>query len=265
MIILLILTGAAAGISAGLFGSGGGLVAVPLLTFILLRHGVSIVYAMHIAVGTSLAIMILTSCASIYSHQKKHGVDWQVVKKMFAGLLVGAIVGGVSANAIPGHILYILFGIFVLISAFQVGFQILPKLKHPIHSYAGMSTFGLISSTISTILGVGGSTLTVPFLIMDREPMPVIAGTTSASTIPIAVIGTIIFIHAGLSKSGLPTGNIGFVNIPAFVIISIVSMWLASVSAKFSHRLSDKTQQKGFAIFLFLIAAAMVYHMLSFM
>lgn len=250
--------------TAGLFGSGGGLVVVPMFSFILLQSGTSIVVAMHIAVGTSLAIMIITSLTSTYTHAKMSGVLWKVVLRMLFGLCVGAILGGIFANMLPGHILYLIFTIFVILSALQLAFEILPKLRHPVHTWKGLSTFSFFSSIVSTVLGVGGSTLTVPFLIIDGIAIDKVAGTTSATTIPIAIVGAIVFLFAGLHKASLPYGNIGFINMPALAIISLVSMLTASYSAKFSHRLSEKMQRYGFVSFLTVVAVSMVWHLVKF-
>lgn len=264
VMIFFIFIGILAGLSAGLFGSGGGMVVVPLLTFVLLHHGIPIVIAMHVAVGTSLAIMVMTSLSSALSHHQHNGVRWKIIEKMLLGLVLGSVAGSIGANLMPGHMLYFLFALFVLFSAVQLAFDWLPRLKSPIHTLTGFSTFGAVTGFVSSVLGIGGSTLTVPFLIMNGVPMKSVAGTTSVSSIPIALIGAVIFIVAGLGSAGLPYGSIGFLNFPAFTIIGIISMFMAHYSAKFSYRFSPRTQQRSFAIFLFVIAIFMGLHVLKF-
>jgi len=258
IILLLLSSGVLAGLSAGLLGAGGGLVVVPLVSLILLYQGVPRSIHMQIAIGTSLAIMILSSSSSVYTHTKNHNVRYDFFLKMIPGLIIGAIIGSLIANYLPGGFLHKFFGIVVLIAAFQMAFNLTPKFKENNRGWLSLLSFGIFSGSLSSCLGIGGSIVNVPYFKMNHMEMKQCVATSSATSIPTATIGTLVFLLMGLHHPHLPIGSIGFINIPILIIISLSSIVAAWVGAKWANRMNEHLLRLCFAGFLTIVGTTML-------
>lgn len=259
VIFLFILAGTLAGLSAGLLGAGGGTVVVPLLSIIFLRHGVPISTAMHTAVGTSLAIMIVTTITSTIAHARKGAVRKDIYFRLLPGITIGAIGGAFVANWLPGEILHMVFAVFLILSSIQMAFQFLPTIRKALTGWCSLSIFGLFSGAVSSGLGMGGSVFNVPFFVMNSIKMREAVGTAAAAGLPTAVVGAVIFLYSGLGRPNLAPHSIGFINIPAFVVVSIVTMLTAGLGAKWAHTIHPRILRWVFAIFLIVIAIGMLF------
>lgn len=257
--LLLYLTlGAFAGTLAGLLGAGGGLVMVPVLVFIFQGQAIHSSVIMHMALGTSLAIIMLTSLSSIRAHHQRSAVLWPVCWRLTPGIVLGAFSGAVVADALPDGILKPVFAIFELLVALQMWFTIKPAAQRNMPDWPGMSLTGWVIGVVSAIVGIGGGTLTVPFLIWCRVSIHNAVATSAACGLPIAVAGTLGFIATGWDEAGLPEMSSGYVYWPAFAAVAITSMLFAPLGARLAHALPADRLKKGFAIFLAMLGIRML-------
>lgn len=260
-IILYLVTGAFAGFAAGLLGIGGGLIIVPVLYFIFASQNIESAHLMHMALATSLATIIITSISSSYAHHKKRAVLWPLVLMLAPGIALGAWLGGIMASEMSTEILKPIFGGFELLVAIHL---LSKKQQDKTGTHAGVinkikaSIGGLIIGIISAIVGIGGGTLTVPFLHWHNITMRNAVATSAACGLPIAVFGTASFIYNGWSISKLPSPSLGYVHLSAFALIIITSVIMAPMGAKLAHSIPENTLRKVFAVFLLLISTKML-------
>lgn len=260
MYVWFLLAGAFAGTCAGLFGVGGGLIIVPVLMAIFTAYGYPPEVITHLAVGTSLATIVVTSISSMQSHHKRGGVRWDVWKNMSIGLVLGSLFGAFIAEKLRGEILTLLIAGMALF----MGVQMLMAKKSeavatgslpPAPVQAGVG--GLIG-VASAVFGIGGGSFTVPFLSRFGLTMQQAVGTSSACGLPIALAGAMGFMFFGKDVQGLPSEAIGFVHITAFVCISLMSYFFAKVGAKLAHQLPASTLKRMFGGLLLVIGTKMM-------
>ena len=242
--------GAFAGTVAGLLGVGGGLIIVPVLAALFLQQGIEPAIIMHLAVGTSLATIVITSISSVYSHHKHGAVLWKIFWRLMPGIIIGAWLGAWLASMLPTKELKLIFGVFELLVAAQMGFGIKPPASSTLPGGAGLAAAGTGIGTVSAIVGIGGGTLTVPFLTWCQIKIHNAIATSAACGLPIAVAGSIGFMVTGSAQQSLPAYASGFVYWPAFLGIVITSALFAPFGAKLAHRLSTKKLRGVFAVFL---------------
>ena len=258
------LAGILAGLMAGMLGVGGGLVLMPILVFLLPHQGVDEASVMPMALATSLASIFLTGISSAYAHHKRGAVLWQTTGWLTPGLLIGAALGGILAVQLEARTLKLGVAIFCVLVAVQM-LSSWPKPKPvnegvtargPLYSLAG-TVIGFVSS----IVGIGGGSLTVPLLV-TRGIAPVRAvATSSACGVVIALSGAITY--ASLTPgSAVPAGSIGFVNAPVALLIAAASILSAPLGARWAHRLPAARLKQIFAGFLLLVAALFFHHAL---
>jgi uncharacterized membrane protein YfcA len=250
--------GLVAGLLAGLLGVGGGLVIVPVLTLIFMSQGFANEVIVHMAVGTSLATIILTSISSVRAHHLRQAVLWPVVWQLVPGIILGALLGAAIADAMPTSVLRNFFAIFEILVAVQMLTSLKPQAHRSLPGRAGMSVAGTTIGMISSIVGIGGGTLTVPFLVWCRVTIHQAIGTSSACGLPIALGGAIGFMLMGWDEVWLPEYSTGFVYWPAWLGIVSASVLAAPLGAALAHRLPAQRLKKGFAIFLLILAAVML-------
>ena len=236
-LVLYLATGIFAGLASGLLGVGGGLIIVPVLFFIFSAQQLPAEHIMHMALATSLATIIITSISSARAHHKKHAVLWPIFFLLAPGICLGAWFGGMVASEIKTDVLKPGFGIFELLVALYLLWNHQSQQHaislNKIKSAAG----GLIIGGISAIVGIGGGTLTVPFLHWHNIPIRNAVATSAACGFPIAVSGAAAYIYAGWSINNLPEQTFGYVHLPAFSLIIITSFLFAPVGAKLAHHL----------------------------
>jgi uncharacterized membrane protein YfcA len=266
-IIYYLIAGAFAGILAGLFGIGGGMIIVPALIYIFKAQGVPEATLTHIGIGTSLATIIVTSISSLRAHNSRGAVNWNVWKRMAPGLVAGSLIGAGIASVIQGNSLQALIGI----GAFLVGLKILfmknkaleendlSKLPSP----AVQTGLGGCIGIVSAIFGIGGGTLTVPILSYCGLKIKNAVGTSAACGLPIASAGAVGFFVFGQFidpniKETLPNGVLGFVHVYAFLCVSLASFFTAGIGAKLAHKLPATTLKKAFAVLLLIVGVKLV-------
>ena len=248
-----LLLGALAGTLAGLFGIGGGLVIVPVLIFSFGLQGVSPDVAAHLAVGTSLATIVFTSISSVRSHHQHHAVRWDIFRPMAGGVLLGAVLGAFTAALLSGDMLQLIIGVFVILVALKMLLELQPSASRQVPGAVGLAGAGGGIGWASAIFGIGGGTLTVPFLNWCNVRMQQAVGTSAAIGLPIAIAGATTNIFTGWQNPGLPEYSVGFIYLPAFVGIVVTSVMFARVGAALAHRLDAKLLKRIFALLLILV------------
>lgn len=251
--------GAVVGVLAGLLGIGGGLIVVPALMFLFAAEKLPSPYHVHLAVGTSLATIIFTAFASVRAHHAHGAVDWKVFVRMTPGILLGT--GGTALLAInlPASFLKWLFACFVIFVASQMIFDIKPHAAREIPGRSGLFVTGALIGGLSSLVGIGGGSMTVPFLVWCNVTVQRAIATSAAIGLPIALAGSAGYMFSGSGIAGLPALCIGFVYLPALFGIALVSMVTAPMGARLAHRLPVQNLKKIFACFLLIIAARLVW------
>jgi uncharacterized membrane protein YfcA len=250
--------GAVAGTMAGLLGIGGGILIVPGLAFLLGDGTVPAERLMQFAVGTSLATIVATALSSIRAHHRRGAVDWSVVGRLTPGIVGGALLGAAIADLLPTRTLAIVFGVFLLVISVRLFLPGQPAAHRQFPGLPGASAFGAGIGTLSSLLGIGGGTLTVPLLTWHNVDVRAAVGTASACGLPIAIAGTAGFIVMGVGTSGLPTGATGYVYWPAFLAVVPTSMAFAPLGARLAHTLPRMTLRRGFAVFVAIVGVRML-------
>lgn len=257
-LIVYLALGASAGLLAGLFGVGGGLIIVPVLAWVFTAHGMDAAVIMHLAIGTSLASIWLTSLMSIRAHHKRGAVNWPLVRKLVIGIVIGALAGAVVANRLPTHALQRIFGVFELFVAAQMLLVSRFEAHFNLPGRFGLTVAGGIIGVVSAIIGIGGGTLTVPFLVWCRVPMLHAVATSAACGLPIAIAGAFGFILTGWNVVQLPDWSSGYLYWPAWLGIVIASSLTAGLGARLAHKLPAAQLRQLFALLLMGIGVKMV-------
>lgn len=256
---LYVLLGALAGVVAGLFGIGGGLLIVPVLIFSFQLQGVDPGVLTHMAVATSLATIVVTSISSVRTHHQHGAVRWLLFRPLALGILVGAVLGVNTAIQLPGPVLQIALGSFALLVAVQMAFNLKPGAGSRAPAMPELATAGGVIGWASSIFGIGGGTLTVPYLSWRRVSMQQAVATSAACGLPIALMGALTNIWLGWGHQALPDWSLGYVYLPAFVGIVMASSFTAPIGARLAHRLSQPMLKKVFALFLVVVAGRFIF------
>jgi len=257
MLLLYLSTGAIAGVMAGLLGVGGGLIIVPTLLWSFNHLDIATDHGMQVAVGTSLATIVITSLSSIIAHHRRGAILWGTVRDLTPGILVGAIFGAIVADYLPTHILQMVFAAFVLLVALQMMLGKAPSPHRQLPGTKAMKAAGSAIGSLSAVVGIGGGSLTVPFLAYCNINMQKAVATSSACGLPIAIAGSIGFGITGLNESGLPAWSSGYIYWPAFAGITIASALFAPLGARLAHALPVAILKQVFGVLMLLMGIKM--------
>lgn len=249
--------GAVAGVLSGLLGVGGGIVIVPMLVLTFSWQGFTPDLIMRMALGTSMASIIFTSISSSLAHHRRSAVDWSVVKSVTPGIIIGTYGGSFLASKVPSQYLQLFFVAFLLYVASQMISGKKPKPTRHLPGTTGMNTAGGCIGVVSSLVGIGGGTLTVPFLLWHNVEVRRAIGTSAAVGFPIAVAGCLGYIVNGMGVPARPEWSVGYLYLPTLVGIVLVSMLTAPMGVRLAHRLPVDRLKKGFAVLLLAMAAKM--------
>jgi len=255
--------GAVAGFFAGLFGIGGGLILVPALLFMFEAQHFPVDTVMHVTLGTCMATILFTSLASSRAHHQHGAVNWQVVRRITPGILLGTAFGALIADAISGRGLGICFAIFIYFSAVQILLDLRPHAARQLPGLAGMSLMGTFTGVICSLVSIGGGALIVPYLVRCNVTLRHAIGTAAAIGFPVALGGTLGYVFTGLNQSALPPESAGYVYLPAMLWVSLTSVLTAPLGAKAAHRWHLKWVRRGFACLLLILATKMIFKALA--
>lgn len=255
----LLITGAVAGVLAGLLGVGGGIVIVPVLIIIAEIFAIPDDIAMLLVVGTSLATIIPTSMSSAGAHNKKGAIDGALLRGWGPAIFVGALIGGIASKFIGSEGLMLVFGSVALIVSMNF---LLPNTitlaKSPPKTPWTKAAVAAPVGFLSALMGIGGGTLSVPLMTMVSVPVHRAVATASVFGLAISVPAVLGFIWGGLGVEGRPWGSVGFVNIPAAVTIISMSVLTAPYGARLAHVLEPRRLRLAFAVFLAISALRML-------
>lgn len=252
-------TGAVSGVMAGLLGIGGGIIMVPAMVLAYQLLGYNPDVLMHVAVGTSLAVIIPTGLRSARSHDRRGAVDRSIVKLWGPWIVAASLLGGLMAGLYSAAALKIIFGVMALFIAANMA---LPIQRRLMESLAGIPMVNRVSAAligyISALMGIGGGSLTVPTLAAFGTPIHTAVGTSAALGVILAIPAVIGFIVSGWSAVGTPPLSVGFINIPSLVLIGGFAALTAPLGVALAHRLDGRLLKIVFAIFLVLVGGRML-------
>jgi uncharacterized membrane protein YfcA len=250
--------GAFVGFFSGLLGIGGGSAMVPVLAFIFAAKGVAPEHTVHLALGTGITTMLFTSVVTVRSHHLRNAVNWRVLRKITAGLLVGTFGGALLAGKLDVRLLSIAFTLLIFYFASQMLRTQTPRPSGAVPAGGVMSAFGLFVGFISSLSATGGASLVVPFLVKRNIAIHEAIGTAAAVGWPIAAAGAAGYVIGGFNTPGLPQYSVGYVYLPALVGVVLASMLVAPVGASIAHRTPGRTLKRVFAVVLFALATTML-------
>lgn len=247
-----------AGLMAGLLGVGGGLVIVPVLAGLFAAQGFSSAVIMPLALGTSLATIVFTSISSLRAHHRRGAVRWPLMMQLSVGIAAGGWLGGFVARWLGGPLLALLFGLFEFLVAAHMLFGKAPSAHRSAPGQGRNLLAGLFIGVVSALLGIGGGSLTVPWLVWHRVDMREAVGTAAACGLPIALVGALGFILAGHGVAELPKGSSGFVYWPAAAATSMASVLMAPLGARLAHSIPQRRLRQVFAMMLAVLGVWMM-------
>ena len=260
----MVLTAVPVGFVAGLFGIGGGLITVPFLYYIFNTAGINQDYIMHLAVGTSFAIIIPTSTVSVMTHHKFKAVDFDIVKSYGIYVVLGVIFGTIFAASLKTKSLVLFFSIIILLLGIYLLLLKEKETNITLEIKLHLKVIlGFLAGFISAPMGIGGAVMNVPILKFFGYSINKAIGSAAAIGFLIALFGAIGFLISGTYlNTSLPL-SIGFLNIPAFLIFIPITTFMARIGARTVHKIDKNKISKYFGIFLLVIAAKFLYEYLK--
>lgn len=259
-VVGLLITGACSGLAAGLLGIGGGAIIVPALATALFVLGFGSDVVQHVAVGTSLAIIIPTGIMSARAHQKRGALDMGTLKLWVPFIVVGTLIGGLAAAFLSGNALRIVFAVMAFVIAANILFGFQTRIMGHLSGSAlthRLSAF--VVGFISALMGIGGGSLTVPTLVAFGAKMHTAVGTSAGVGVAIAIAGTVGYIISGWSVPGVPPLSLGYINLPALVLVAVLAARFAPFGAAIAHRMKQQTLKYVFAAFLVFVGLHMLW------
>ncbi|MEQ1489872.1 MAG: sulfite exporter TauE/SafE family protein [Terricaulis sp.] len=255
----LIVAGLAAGFVGGLFGIGGGIVIVPALYFVFTALGIDEAVRMHVAVGTSLSTIIATSWRSLSAHTKAGAVDFTVLRSWTPWISLGAALGAAAAGFANTEALLLIFGGGLLLIAAQMAlanpnWRLVAELPSGIARALIAGALGLLSA----MMGIGGGAIGVTVMTLCGRPIHQAVATASGFGAAIAIPAAIGYAIVGWGRVGLPPWSVGFVNLPGFVFLALLTTITAPLGARLAHRLPQLALKRAFALVLAILAVNML-------
>ncbi|MDR2014953.1 MAG: sulfite exporter TauE/SafE family protein [Azoarcus sp.] len=251
--------GLVVGFLAGLLGIGGGSILVPILVTLFLAQGFPHEQVLHMALGTSMATILLTSVSSLRAHHARGAVNWEIIRRITPGILAGTFFGTFIASRLDTVPLAVFFACFLCFVSSQMLFNVKPKPSRELPGRIGMSATGLFIGLISALVAIGGGSLSVPFMVWCNVGALRAIGTSAAIGFPIALAGTTGYLVNGWAEGGMPPHTLGYIYLPALVLIGVVSALTAPLGAACAHRIPVATLRKIFAGMLILLALKMLH------
>lgn len=251
--------GLAVGFVAGLLGVGGGLIIVPVLIVLLHAHALGIGIEPQLALGTSLGSILFTSLSSVRAHHRHGAVEWPLVRRITPGILLGTLTGAILAAQMSAWVLKLLFVVFLFYAALQMWLDFKPAPHRGLPGRAGTTWAGGAIGVLSSWVGIGGGTLSVPFMLWHNVPLHRAVATSAAIGFPIAAAGAVGYVLGGWQVDGRPAGSLGFVYLPALAGIVVGSVLTAPLGARTAHRLPVRPLKRIFALLLMVLALRMLW------
>ncbi len=250
--------GCVSGLMSGLFGIGGGAIIVPMLVFMFTLQGVAEAVMMQLAVGSSLAVIVITALSSIRAHARYGNIGWRRVAHLTPGIVGGALLGAVLAAYMSFSALRTVFAVFLLAVAAQMVLRLSPSRTVPMPGAGGLLGAGGVIGLLSALVGIGGGAMTVPLLARYGMEMRRAVGTSAACGLPIALAGMLGYLVMGMGRDGLPEWSTGFVYWPAVFWVALAGILLAPVGARLAQTMPQAVLRGTFAAFLVSVALGLL-------
>jgi uncharacterized protein len=258
-ILIYLVIGMVAGTLSGMLGIGSGVIVVPALALVFVHENFSPAIIMHLAAGTSLASMVVTTSRALYGHLNRRMVVWPIYRRIFPGIIVGTVFGAIFAHYLHSSVLIIVFGVLVFLMGIKMLLPAPKRGDHPLPGVLGCSTTGFFIGAKSGLLGLGGGSVSIPFLTYFDTPMRQAVTVSCAVGLTVALVGTFSFILTGLHSSNLPHGSLGYVYWPAVLGIISGSVLFVPLGIKLSHALPTVILRRFFSIFLMIVSLHMFH------
>ena len=259
MILVYMGLGLVTGLLAGMLGIGGGSVVVPALVFVFGKEHLAPGLAMKLAIGPSLASILFTSLAAIRAQQKRGAIDWSVAAPLGLATLVGSLASGYLAGFLPGVLLKEIFGVFLTLVGLQVFADWRPAAHWRLPARPALMGVGVGIGALSAILGIGGGSLTVPFLTACNVDMRRAIAISATLGLPIAFFGALGFALSGQHRAGLPPGTVGYIYLPALAGLTTVALLVVPLGVHLAHNLPVTQLKRVFGVLLILVGVQMVF------
>jgi uncharacterized membrane protein YfcA len=211
------------------------------------------------AIATSLATIMFTSISSVRAHHQRGAVGWPIVKLLAPGILIGSWIGPWIGTQMNSSQLALFFAVFVALSGTQMLIDKKPAATRELPKTAGMLVAGGGIGVLAGLVGAGGGFVSVPFMTWCNVKIHNAVATSAALGFPIALAGTLSNIYFGMHEADLPAGSLGFIYLPALLVVSLASVTTAPLGARTAHRLPVKSLKRVFAVLLYVLAAYMLY------
>lgn len=259
-LVAMLAAGLGAGFAGGLFGIGGGFVVVPALFLVLPLIGAGSAELAHVAIGTSLATIVATSLRSVQAHARRDAVDFEMLRSWAPWIVLGVGAGVMLASRAPGHMLAVIFGGGMLLMAVHFLFPLLAERQLAATLPVGATRAGIAGGlgAFSSLLGIGGGTIAIIVMTLCGKSIHRAIATASGIGAIIAIPGMFGFMAIGLGAQGLPYGSVGFVNLPAALVVTSTSIFSAPLGVAAAHRLSPAMLRRIFGIYLVAVGAVMI-------
>lgn len=257
-VVSFLLLGSVVGFMAGLLGIGGGGIMVPVLSVIFLLQGTPTDEVMHLALGTSMASIIITSFSSLRAHHAKEAVHWNLVKRMTSGILLGTFIATFIVSIVSSLYLAIFFSIFMAYVSIQMFINRKPAPDKNVSGNSELFLAGSGIGAISALVSIGGGSLTVPYLVWRNVDIKKAIGTSAAIGLPISIAGTLGYIVNGWPTTSESSYTFGYIYFPAVLFISVTSYLTAPFGAKMAHHLPIGVLKKIFAMLLIVLSLKML-------
>lgn len=257
MVLLLLAIGGFAGVLAGLLGVGGGIVLVPAFFYVFSSMGYGSEQLMQVCLATSLATIIVTSARSVLSHHKKGAVDWEILRSWAPGIVIGAVIGVLVASGLRSTVLQAVFGFLALIVGAYLGFGRADwRLSDEMPRGVKRTVLSPFLGFLSVLMGIGGGSFGVPVMTLHGRPIHNAVATAAGFGVIIAVPSVLGFLLVDVATS--PPLTLGAVNIPAFLLVVLMTMITTPYGVKLAHVMDPKPLKRVFAVFLTLVALNML-------
>ncbi|GAA5103721.1 sulfite exporter TauE/SafE family protein [Wohlfahrtiimonas larvae] len=256
-----IVVGALIGFMAGLLGIGGGTVIVPVMHYMAEQMNVPTALIMKMSLGTSFAIIIMSTASSAWSHNKRGTILWEHIPYLGIGSALGVILGSLIVNLLSNTFLQIIFCIFL---AYTIYSMVKPKKKQsttittPNFPQYIFILLGLLIGFLASFIGIAGGAIAVPLLVYIGYEMHKAIATSAMIGVILSTFGAISYIYNGWGAEGLPAYSLGYVYLPAFICIALMSILTAPLGVKLSYKLPVPRIRQIFALFLLVILIRML-------
>ncbi len=256
-------SGVVSGLMAGVFGIGGGAVLVPVFYQALGLLGVEEAVRMHLAVGTSLAIIIPTSLRSFTSHKARGVVDMELLRSFLIPVPVGVVLASLTAAYLTSEGLRTIFAVITLVVALRLLFNRESwRIGGEIPGNPARGVIGAAIGYFSTLMGIGGGVMNNTFMTLYGRPMHEAVATSSGVGVLIAIPGTLGYIWAGWDAPGLPAGSTGYVNWIAVALIIPIALIVTPWGVRMAHALGKRQLEIAFGLFCVAVSARFFWSLL---